>query len=937
MKLSKVLTAAVATASMLATGLVAVAPASATAMGETKFDANLNRDFDASTPVVVRPGESVDLSISFTIDERYSNPVITPVTDIAVGDVLTFDAGIVSSATFMSGNYSWYGTTEAGNGCYAPMAAMGYNASITWSADAEACALNYISVYRNYSYTNTTNADVSIAANPTLTSTGSTTEWFDTDAGVGVNMHATIRVSDVTSYTATSADNSMNFDISNICVANTLSAGDRFVAQLDVSNGSANLGDTSGNGAYVNPLNGRAYNGNYSTFLNDEIAIASYEIQSNRYLINTVAPHGLTGGTAVDIEGTGITELDAVDNTYLYRLDADTLYFYLSAADMAETAVNAGTVSFEGRTGFIYPDAANSIVVVGGSQIIDMVAGETYQMAVDVVRADDTSVSVSRPCGLDAPSFTVGTPTYNSVPVTITGVPGATSYQCRAQLNGTTVFTGYLSETNPSSPLGGICTISNLSASTTYAISVNAYSQLEGAGEWGSTTNATTPANPGGGGGGSPQVIGVLQALTGATSPNAAAAVTRTMHSSSVIAPTSRGYSGANGDILYAGISAGNLVVTRSLSTGADTRFAGTGSVVVPNVMNVSGVNWMGASGTSWVVRYLPASGGTGFKWGKNNTATGIKTQIVTTDHTAALCQAQFGVGYSGGYPTTVSSSIEAPLVQVTCMPTDASQPTKVVLATIKVASGSASPYTAITKLTNYSTVAAPCNSVSQGRNPAAKTATAAANVFVVTTYAKTNGFCNSGVNPTKREVITVSYAAKKLKALAATSTQIAPTAMFVSLAPGFAANTWVGITTNPGSGMAPSVPGHLFTIDSLARVTKKANVTFSTGASNASFSGYSNLSPLKAVSASTIVGVRIGGANAPGQSWAAATISLTTGRVTTGRVATVTGENYTGYQTGQNINLVAPTVDFKKLNFFTLSNVDTKQYKVVTWTQATR
>ena len=58
---------------------------------------------------------------------------------------------------------------------------------------------------------------------------------------------------------------------------------------------------------------------------------------------------------------------------------------------------------------------------------------------------------------------------------------------------------------------------------------------------------------------------------------------------------------------------------------------------------------------------------------------------------------------------------------------------------------------------------------------------------------------------------------------------------------------------------------------------------------------------------------------------------------MTTGRVATVTGENYTGYQTGQNINLVAPTVDFKKLNFFTLSNVDTKQYKVVTWTQATR
>lgn len=940
MKISKVLTAALASASMLASGLVAIAPAAAAPMGEAKFNVMVNREFDVQTPLVVRPGENAIISVNFTIDERWSNPVITPVTDIAVGDVLTFADNLTTTATLPTANVSWYGTPEMGAGCYEASSAFGSSMQATWSAEMETCGPKYLSVYRQVNYTNNTLADVTFSANPTLTSTGSTAEWLDSDAGVTISMTASISVDNTTSYTAAAGDGAFNFNVPKSCVAHDLAVGDRFHSVVNFSNGSGNLPTTSGSGAYVSSLSGSGNQNNWSTSLNDTVELASYEISANRWIINTAEPHGLMNGVQANIEGTGVTELDSVDTSYLYVVDADSLYFWRSAADMAETSLTGGTVTYEGDTTFAVEDPAASMTVVSSGMVADLVVGDTYQLETDLVRVDDASVSVARPCGLAAPSFTVTTPiaTYSTIPVIVSGVAGAYSYQCRAVSGGTTVTTGYISESNLSTPAGGTCNLNNLSGSTTYQVSVAAYSQLEGQGEWGPATSYTTPAGGGGGGGGTPQVIGVLEALTGATSPNAAAAVTRTLHASSVIAPMSRGYVGANGDVLYAGIDAGTMKVTRALSTGADTRFAGTGVVTIPNVLSVRGVSWMGASGSSWAVSYMLSGGaGTGFKWGKNNTAAGIKTQVVTSAQTAAFCAAQFGSSYNTGYASLLNSSIEAPLVSLNCMNmNDPLTPGQYVLATIKVATGATSPYVLVTKLSS-ATSAAPCVTTSFGRNPNAKTSTSAALAVVVTTYAKTNGMCSQGTTPTKREIITVSYAGKKLKSTLATTSQIAANTAFMSIAPGFAANTWVGATVIMPS-MQPSQPGHLFTIDALAKVTKKANITFNTGASNASFSSYSSVSVLKAVSATNIAGVRIGSAGGGlSQSWAASTISLTTGKVTTGKVATVSAANYTGYQSGQNINLVVPTVDFKKLNLFALTDVASRQYKVVTWTQATR
>ena len=942
MKISKVLTAALATASMMATGLVAVAPAAAAPMGETIFDVNVTRTFNATTPVTVRPGESIGISVGFTIDERYQNPATNSVTDIAVGDVITYAENFVSTLTpTYAQTYSWY---AAGNtGCYTEINAQGTDAEITWSAELEACSPGYLSVSRQLTYYNNTQSDVTIAASPTLTTTGSAGEWLDADTGVSVNMNASMNMSNVTSYTAIQGDSRFSIDPDRMCVSRDLATGDRFRSVLNVSNGSTNLGTVSGSGAYINSLQGNGINGDWSTVLNDTVAIQSWSRTNNRIALNTAEPHGMTQPSRATIENTGVPELDAItaaSSTFIYPEDADTLYFYISGDNVAETALTEGTVSFEGELSFAVPAEPTSMIVYVGGSVWEPVAGETYEVETDLVSAADNTVSVQRPCGLAAPSFTVGSPSYNNIPVTISGVTDASSYQCRAQLNGATVSTGYLTEATPLSPAGGTCTISNLSQSTTYQISVSSYSSVEGAGAWSAATSATTTSG-GGGGGSTPQVLGVLQALTGATTPGAVVSSAKTMVSASVVAPTSRAYNGANGDVFYAGLSAGTLTITHNTATGGDARFNGSGSVVIPNVMSTMGVSYLGASGSSWVASYRLTTGETGYKWGKMTVATGQKTQLVTSAQTAALCTAQFGSTYNAGSGNLIGTSIEAPVVNVSCMSmSDPNAPAKNVLVSIKVASGATSPYVVITKLTNYTSTTAQCAQVNYGRNPVAKS-TDAAMVAVVTTYAKTNNMCMSPVSPTKREVITVSAAGKKLKSALATTTQILPNTQTMTIGPGSTKNTWIG-ATSVAAQMGPGLPGHLFAIDANAKVAKKANITFNTtgtqAASNAAFSSYSILNLSKGVSASNAIGVRLGSATGViGQSWAGFTISLSTGKITTGRVQTVTADNYTGYQSGQNMNVYVPTIDFKKVNFYTLTDVAAKQYKVVTWTQATK
>ena len=946
MKISKVLTAALATASMMATGLVAVAPAAAAPMGETIFDVNVARTFNATTPVTVRPGESITVSVGFTVDERNTSPATNSVTDIAVGDVITYAENIVTTLTLSyTPTYSWYAAGNAG--CYTEMNAQGSDAEITWSAELEACAPGYLSVYRQLTYTNNTQTDATIAASPTLTTTGSAGEWLDADQGININMNASMNKSNVTSYTAIQGDTRFSIDPDRMCVSRDLATGDRFRSVLNVSNGSANLGTVSGSGAYISSLQGNGINGDWSTVLNDTVPIQSWSRSNNRVSLNTAEPHGMTQPSRVTIENTGVPELDAITsdtNTYMYVEDADSLFFYASGDVVAETALTEGTVSFEGELSFAVPAEPTSMIVYVGGSVWEPVAGETYEVETDLVSAADSSVSVQRPCGLAAPSFTVGSPSYNSIPVTISGVADASSYQCRAQQNGVTVgSTGYLNEATPLSPAGGTCTITGLSQTTTYQISVSSYSSVEGAGAWSAATSATTTS--GGGGGVPTQVLPVMSAITLGTTPVALVNATRTMGSAAVVSSASRGYNGGNGDVFYANVTSGNLVITRNLTTGPDTRFAGTGSVQIAGVANVTTVTWMGTSASSWVANYRDSNMNTVFKWGKLTSST-TKTQSVTSAQVAAFCRAQFGAAYTAGNASVLSSPIEAPVVVVSCFSmTDMTLSTESALASIKVSS--TAPLNAITKLSSSTDAQTLCTTTSIGRNPVAKTTTTAAMLIVATTYPKTNGSCMLGSsNATKREVFAIGYttstttAPKVLKKTTASSTQIVANGGQMYIAPGSAANTWVGLV-NTGS-MGPSVPNHLFTIDAKGAVKKGKNVVFdSTNSGNAAFSSYSFVIPTKGVTTSTLVGYRTGSAmqmvSGSNQSYAPVTISLVTGKVVTGKVQTITAENYTGTSSGQNMNNMVSTVDHKKMNFFTLVDNVAKTYKTVTWTQATR
>jgi hypothetical protein len=278
--------------------------------------------------------------------------------------------------------------------------------------------------------------------------------------------------------------------------------------------------------------------------------------------------------------------------------------------------------------------------------------------------------------------------------------------------------------------------------------------------------------------------------------------------------------------------------------------------------------------------------------------------------------------------------------------PMDMTKPNRTILAT--VAASSTSPLVKTSaQITNYTSSTYGCVAVSMGANKAATTKTAAL-LAVATTYAKTvvgsNSYCQfgSGAAIAKREVLSISGAGKKLASSLPSTSVIPADVTGFSAVPGKSANTWVVLTSSVGSMQSSAGMKFIMTVDAKGKAVKGKNITYSSAsaASNAKFNGYSLISAVGQLSSGTITGVRNGSASGPNsnQSWAAVSISLSTGVVTTGQAITITASSYTGtQQAARNMNITAATSDSKKVSVYVLADAVTKQYKAATWTLPTK
>ncbi|MEY4423067.1 MAG: hypothetical protein RLZZ258_170 [Actinomycetota bacterium] len=950
---SKRVAAAVATVALAFTGLVAGVAAPAQAADNLPMDIRVTRNLDAAQATTIQPGDSVSLNISVTIDARSNGSTV--VSDLEVDDIVNFETNFSSTLTPSYSRYSWYITGATGS-CYG--ITFPDSSQLTWTQAMNDCGggagAGYLSVYLQASLNNTTSSAVTLSADPKLITPNAPSGLSSTEPGLYDNVTVTLNDYGVTSYTALDEDSSIYIDgASAICVSRDLAAGDAFEAAFGIKQDGVDLASTDDG---ITPY---ADNSVFPRFLplgtttseliGGSIDLVGYEASFGSVTLTTASAHNFSS-TTVDIAGTGVADLDAIDANYAYAPTTTTLRINgTDVPDTAYTSLTEGTVTGElGGSFYVVPDSNQGIKVTTNAYVYRPAAGAIYTLSGSVVDHADGATSVERQCGPGVPTFTIDTAGSSSsvIAVDIDQVTGADYYQCRAyNSSNVMIYEGYLNETSRAA--GTACHMYGLTSSTAYTVKVLAGNSFEGEGQESTGISHTTSAGGGGGGWVPPAMVTpTLLAPGGASTIAVTTPAEKTMNAAITVTDSSRSFAGANGDMFYASVVAGTATIVHNTASGADTKFAGTGKLVIPDVISVSSVTWTGLKGAGFSVVYRKASNGSyEAKWGLMTTASGMKTQEITTAKIAAFCTSAAGAGYNLGGLLPSSSVMTTPFVRVSCMSSsDPNLPERVILA--NVAASSTSPLVKTSaQPTNYTTSSYPCTSMSISSNKAATSSTAAM-LVIATTHAKTsNGgpaYCMQGSGAVlKREVISISGAGKKLVSSIPSSSVIGTDIGIFSAAPGKSVNTWVVLAGTNGGMMSSPATKYILTVDAKAKVVKGKNITYSSAsaASNLKFNNYSILGAAAQLSTGTILAVRQGSATGSNnQSWAAVSINLSTGVVTTGKVITVTATEYTGTQQfARNMNMTSFTSDSKKLNVYVLSNPDAKKYKVATWTMPTK
>jgi len=955
-RFSKGVAAVAATLALAFTGLVAGVAAPAQAADNLPMDIRVTRNLDNAQVSTIQPGETLSLNISLRMDARSNGSTV--VSDFAVDEVLTFQTNLSSSLTPSYSRYNWYVTGMSG-ACYG--ITFPETNQLTWTQAMKDCGggagAGYISVYFDASLRNNTSSAVTFSADPKLLTAAAPAGLAATEPGLSDSISATLQGFGVTSYTSIDEDSNIYIDSSSaICVSRDLAAGEAFEAPFAIKQDGVELANTDdGTNPYANNTIFPRYlpaGTDPSELIGGSIDIVGYEVTSGALTLTTSAAHKFSSST-VDITGTGIAELDAIDASYSWAPSATTLRISgTTIADTAYTVLSEGYVTAErGGEFYLVPDSNQGIKVTSNSYVYRPAAGSVYTLSGSVLDHADGVTSVERTCGPGVPTFTVDSAdsTSSSIAVDIDQVSGADYYQCRAyNSSNEMVYEGYLSETSRSASTP--CRMYSLSPSTAYTVKVLAGSNFEGEGQESAAISHTTAASSGGGGGGwvpPAMVTPTLGAPEGASTIAVTTPAEKTMNSAITVTDSSRSFTGANGDMFYASVVAGTATIVHNTASGADTKFAGTGKLVITDVMSINSVTWTGLKGAGFSVVYRQASNGSYVaKWGLMTTASGMKTQEITTAKLAAFCTSAAGSGYNMGGLLPTSSVMTTPFVRVSCISnTDPNKPERVVLANV-AASSTAPLVKTSAQPTNYTTDANPCTSISISSNKAGTSSTSAM-LVIATTHAKYSSgggpaYCMQGSGTVlKREVISISGAGKKLVSSLPSPSVIGADIGIFSAAPGKTVNTWVVLAGTNGGMMSMPATKYILTVDAKAKVVKGKNITYSSAsaASNLKFSNYSTLGAAAQLSTGTILAVRQGNVTGSNnQSWAAVSINLSTGVVTTGKVITVTATEYTGTQQfARNMNMTSFTSDSKKLNVYVLSDPTTKKYKVATWTMPTK
>ncbi|WP_264890097.1 hypothetical protein [Rhodoluna sp. KAS3] len=951
---SKRVAAVAATLALTLTGVVAItaAPAQAAESAVT-YNVRVNRNINNGAVSVIRPGETVSVYVAAYLDTRSNGSTL--VTDLAVDDVLTFSPNLTTTLTPQNVQFNWYITGD--QSCYG--VTMPQTAQISWTEAMKTCGggagAKYINPYWNARLTNNTTENVTFSVAPTFGMPSAVDGLASDTPGYRANSQATFEAADLTSYTATASDTNVMFETNKgLCLARDLTVGSAFRTSIEVTaDGQPLTTDNDGTNSYADPNMAVRHLPVGEEYLTETLPgvakVLGYSITGGRVTLTTDGVHNFNGVTA-DIDGTGVTEIDAIDADYTWSPTTSTLTFSqtIGLPDTNYTEVSGATVTgTEGGQYNLMPADTQGVKVLGNVYVQRPIANAVYAPRLTIVDNTDGVTSVARDCGPAAPTFTVDTTssTFNTIAVNVDQAVGATSYTCRAYTTaGTVAFTGYLTETNRAG--GQKCFMYALSQSTAYNVKVLASSSFEGEGPESAAVAHTTVA--GGGGGYTPPVMVTpeMAAPSGSTTIKVTAPTIKTMNAAISVTDTSRSFAGANGDVFYGSAVAGTVTVVNNTAAGANTKFAGSGKLVITGATSLNSVGWIGTKGTGFAVLYRNAEFNNVVKWGSLNSASGMKTQEITQAKLSAFCTAAAGSGYTAGNLLLTSSAMSAPFVRVDCMnPMDMTKPNRTILAT--VAASSTSPLVKTSaQITNYTSSTYGCVAVSMGANKAATTKTAAL-LAVATTYAKTvvgsNSYCQfgSGAAIAKREVLSISGAGKKLASSLPSTSVIPADVTGFSAVPGKSANTWVVLTSSVGS--MQSGPGMKFimTVDAKGKAVKGKNITYSAASapSNAKFASYSTIAAIGQLSSGTITGIRSGSVSGTSnQSWAAVSISLSTGVVTTGQAITITASSYTGtQQAARNMNITAVTSDSKKVSVYVLADAVTRQYKAATWTLPTK
>ncbi len=944
--------AILATLALTTAGVVAItaAPAQA-AESALKYNIRVNRDVTAGQAAVIRPGESVSVYVAAYLDTRSNSSTL--VTDLVAGDTISFLPNLTTTLTPSNTQFNWYITGNSW--CYD--VTMPQTQEISWTEAMKNCGggegAKYINPYWNARLTNNTAENVTFTVDPTFVLPSAPDGIADGTSGYRVDTTVTYEASDVTSYTATASDTRIMFEsVTGVCLARDLATGTAFKSSMQMSADGQVVTEVD------DSVNSYVYSNVYSrhlpvgeTYLSRDLPgvakIIGYSVSSGRVTFTTDGPHNFNG-VNVDIAGTGITDIDAIDSSYTWNPSDTTITVSqaLTLPDSAYAELSGGTITGnDGGQYNLFPADTQGVKVTGNATVVRPVADSVYTANLAVVDYTDGVTSVARDCGPAAPTFTVdtATSTYSSIALVVDQTPGASSYSCRAYTTtGTLVYSGYLTEENRAA--GQKCTVYALSGSTTYNIKMVANSSFEGSGPESEAVSHTTVA---GGGGYTPpaMVTPELAAPSGSTTIKVTAPALKSMHSAITVTDSSRAYAGANGDVFYGSAVAGTITVVNNTASGANTKFAGSGKLEITGASTLNSVGWLGTKGSGFTVLYRNTAFNTVAKWGSLKSAGGIKTQEITQAQISAFCAASAGAGYDAGNLILTSSAMAAPFVRVECSSiSDNTKPLRVVLANIVVSASKPLVKTSA-QVTNYTSSSYPCVALTMSSNKAATSATAAL-LAVATTYAKTtvgpNSYCQFGSGAVaKREIISISGSGKKLASSVPSAAVVPADITGFSAAPGKSANTWVVLTSSAGGMMASPAMKFIMTVDAKGKAVKGKNITYSAASatSNAKFANYSTIGAIGQLSSGTITGIRsgnmIGGSN---QSWAAVSISLSTGVVTTGQAITITASSYTGTQTSaRNMNITAATSDSKKVNVFVLADPTTKQYKAATWTLPTK